>query len=340
MNTARTQVWKCIGLLSATLVIGGCATFATSKSTPLTDEMINSHKGDFQGLYDAWIKPQTQPKLRKSDGAKIAAMELPDVDTMRATETAIAKDFGRFCAANGGSLDIQPGKFGQKSVCNDAAGSYMAELDTTRFPEGIAFEFDSREMRKQKQDAERAAKETRRKSDYALLAPGSVESLSASALYGLVLEFAHDDPQNFVPKAQERLDALNEETRRIGAERKKQYELQAQAQREAKARAKENRQIGDQVCYDTDAVNIDVPTGMIVMGQEQYRTVKGNTRVVGFVEAVNKQNNKIKIRISGINFSSQEVRQALDSVSHFKGGSVNLRQDSIIWDDTHDWDGC
>lgn len=337
MNTARTQVWKYIGLLSATLVVGGCANFATSKSTPLSDQMIDSHKGNFEGLYAAWVKPQIN--LENGSGAKYGKMDVTDLDGQRATEQAISKDFERFCKANGGTLDVQPNKYGQKNVCNDVNGAFLGEIETSRFVEGLAIKVDSRELRKQKQEADQAAEDARRKRDYAHLAPDLVGSLSVPELSKLISEFENNDPQNLVPKAKERRTALLAENMRVAAERDRQHLLQMQAEHEAKMKARENRQIGDQVCYDTDAVNIDVSTGMIVMGQEQYRTVKGNTRVVGFVEAVNKQNNKIKIRISGINFSSQEFRQALDSVSHFKGG-VTLHQDSIIWDDTHDWDGC
>lgn len=333
MKTSAARLRLSLGIMTLLLTTAGCASFATSKSTPLTDDVINSHRGDFEGLYAIWIKPQIH--LESGSGAKYGKMDVTDLDTQRATERAISKDFERFCTASGGTLDAQPNKYGQKNVCTDANG-FLGEIETSRFVEGLAIKVDSKERRKRREQEAQAAADAQKQRDYQRLAS---ESVSLPDLNRLISEFEHDDPQNLLPKAKERQAALLAESMRAAAERDRQHLAQLQAAHEAKLKAQENRQIGDQVCHDAESVTIGVPTGVTIMGQEQYRKITGSARVVGFVEAVNRQNSKIKIRISAINFSSKEVTRPIDSLSHFKGG-ITLKPDSIIWDDTHDWDGC
>ena len=336
MNTTRiTNVLK-LALIGSALVASGCATFATSKSRPLADDVLQQHKGDVQGLYNAWIKPQTTVR-HQHDGSTVDILPPTDLDTMKATEAAVAKDFGRFCKSSGGSLDIQPQKYGQHNVCTDASG-YLGEIDTERFHWGLVFSEDSRQQRQQRAQEDAQIKAATERADYELLAPEKLITLDQSTLASLISEFAGNDPRNRIPKAKARLAVLQAETEKRAMEQERQREAQAKLALAAKRRAQEHRQAGDRVCYVTDDMTMKQPTGMVILGEEQYRQVRGTTRVVGFVEGMNPVNRKIQIRISGITFFAEGTSQSVDAMD-FTNGMI-FHVNDVIWDSTYRWNGC
>lgn len=147
-------------------------------------------------------------------------------------------------------------------------------------------------------------------SDYrSLPTTGSIDELNR-----LINKYESRDPKKLIPKAKVRLEEL------IAARRQHL----------------EHKQIGDQVCANGEAT-VRQSTGLVVMGEPQYRKVFGRNHIVGFVEAISGK--RIQIRISGINFSGEGADQSVDSASNWKGGST-LRINSLIWDSTYDWEGC
>lgn len=313
------------------LSLSGCAS-TPPKITPLTDQMIQSNKGDFEGLWNAWIRPQL-------NSSSVVPSE--NVDESHATEDAVASEFKRFCSAMGGITASSAQQYGRSSMCSSANGEYWGELNTTRYKDsegiksgGVGIVVNSKELKKKKAEALARAEEADRKRKYQRL---TLDSLSVSELSGLINLFNSNDPDNLIPKAKEKLAALRDaEHIRVTAwvaERKKQ-----QAIEEAALRArKERKNIGDQVCISMDST-VKKDTGYIILGQRHYQTVSGNTRIVGFVERV--VDKKIQVRISGINFYGNDgTNEPTDSFSNFNGGST-LRINSVIWDSIYSWDGC
>jgi putative hemolysin len=306
------------------LSISGCAS-TQPKSTPLTEQMIQSNKGDFEGLWNAWIKPQLNSK---------SEILVEDYDEKLATEDAIAAEFKRFCAAMGGITASNDQKYGRSSICTSTNGEYLGGFNITRYTSGIGVVVNSKELKKKKAEEMAIAEETERKRKYQRLA---LDYLSISELSGLINQFNNNDPDNLIPKAKERLASLKAaESTRVSAllaERKKQQAIEEAA---IQAR-KERKNIGDQICMNTQGT-VEQDTGYIVLGQRQYRSITGNTRIVGFVESI--AGKKIQLRISGINFTGNDgSTKSLDSFSNFNGGST-LKINSVIWDSIYSWDGC
>lgn len=147
-------------------------------------------------------------------------------------------------------------------------------------------------------------------SDYrALVSTWSIDELNT-----LINRYENHDPKNLIPNAKNRLQQL------IAARRLRL----------------EYKQIGDQICIDGNST-VNQSTGLVVMGEPQFRKVFGRHHIVGFVEAISGK--KIQIRVSGINFSGEGMNQSLESMTDWKGGST-LKVNSIIWDSLYDWDGC
>lgn len=166
-------------------------------------------------------------------------------------------------------------------------------------------------------------------------------SLSIDEMKRLILKFENRDPNNLVPKAKTRLISMIDDANSQQVIKARQQSIedrqQSQAAEEHRNRL-ENKQVSDQVCLNTKST-VKKPTGYIIMGEPQYRSVEGEARIVGFVENVNQVAKKIQIRISGINFSGGGISESLDSFSNFKGGS-KLLLNSVIWDSTYDWESC
>ena len=306
------------------LTLSGCAS-APPKTTPLTEQMIQSNKGDFEGLWNAWIRPQ----LNSS-----SVVPVVNDDEQQATEDAVASEFKRFCSAMGGVTASNEQQYGRSSMCSSANGEYLGELNTTRYNSGVGIVVNSKELKKKKAEAVAIAAEAERKRNYQRL---TLDSLSISELSGLINQFNSNDPDNLIPKAKEKLAALRDAEHirltALAAERKKQQAIEEAA---LQAR-KERKNIGDQVCISMEST-VKKDTGYIILGQRHYQTVSGNTRIVGFVERV--VDKKIQVRISGINFYGNDgTNEPTDSFSNFNGGST-LRINSVIWDSIYSWDGC
>lgn len=304
--------------------LSGCAS-APPKTTPLTEQMIQSNRGDFEGLWNAWIKPQ----LNSSNIVPV----VNDAEQI-ATEKAVASEFKRFCSAMGGITALSEQRYGYFSMCSTANGDYLGELNTTRHNSGVKIVVNSLEMRKKNAEAAARAEETERKRNYQRL---TLDSLSISELSGLINQFNSNDPDNLIPKAKEKLAALRDAEHirltALAAERKKQQAIEEAALRTRK----ERKNIGDQVCISMEST-VKKDTGYIILGARHYQSVSGNTRIVGFVERV--VDKKIQVRISGINFYGNDgTNEPTDSFSNFNGGST-LRINSVIWDSIYSWDGC
>jgi hypothetical protein len=304
------------------LAISGCAS-VPSKSAPLTDEMIQAHKGDFQGTYDAWIKPKLEI-VRSS-----LMLEVIDDKGQKATEIAIAKDSDRFCKASGGTIEVLPNKFGQKNVCRTALGEYLGEFETHRFDNGLAVYVDSRELRKKREQQAQEIEERNKQRDYERL---TSYSISLDELNRLIKKFEKNDPKNLIPKARERSALWLAENKKIDEERSRKFKESVEAQ----WKARELKKVGDRICY-TGTATSNVPTGVTVFGQQQYNHIDGRSKISGFVENINAM--RIQIRISGIAFADNfgnTMQQ--DFMDNFNGDTI--RKGSIIWDDIHSWDVC
>lgn len=315
---------KIASLSASMLLLYGCASIptGTSKVTPLADQTRKSQKEDFQGLYTMWIEPQFVNV--PGSGDRWGKIDVTDTGDQFASEKTISEGFAQFCSDMGGKSEIQPLKYGHKNVCTSAAGEYLGEFDTKRYESGLVVTFDSRDHRALQQSMHQAEAAAQNNREYQSL---SSDTLSIQQLQSLIARFQNDDPENLMPHARARLAEMLDE-------RNKEIEQT----RALKRRNLENKHIGDQICLFDDSTSMNVPTGIYVFGEQQYRKVNGLTKVVGFVEDISGK--KIKIRVSWIVFKSYTgMEQNLDSMTNYKGGT-ELKVDSIIWDSIYDWDGC
>lgn len=166
---------------------------------------------------------------------------------------------------------------------------------------------------------------------YGLLGESDID---IDKLESLISKFENNDPKNLIPAAKRRLAAMIEEESRAKIEVERRNALW-EAERK---KVLEKKQIGDQVCMETQST-MNKATGIVILGQPDYKRIDGKTKLVGFVEGLNSVSKKIQIRISGINFSGNGENISLDSFSNFKGGS-KLALNSLIWDSTYDWNLC
>lgn len=306
------------------LALAGCAS-TPPKTLPLTDQVIQSNKGDFEGLWNNWLKPQLNGQ---------GNIDIADQKQKIATENAISSEFARFCKVMDGVALSSQQKYGTKTLCTDNKGNYLGEINTTRYDGFLQVSIDSREMRQKRNEAAAAAATAENQRQYRSLA--SPDQLSMQQLVSLTSKFKDNDPDSLVPRAKEILAvmiAARDKQRSIDAENAAKQRAIDEANRRTRL---ENRQIGDQVCYLSQGT-VDQSTGYIVMGQPQYRKIYGHNRIVGFVEKI--AGKKIQIRISGINFTGQGLNESLDSLTNFKGGS-QLNINSLIWDSIYDWEAC
>lgn len=159
-----------------------------------------------------------------------------------------------------------------------------------------------------------------------------ISATTQVSLKSFIAKYEGNDPEKLVPRARKRLQDMELAAAKNEADR----ELADAKNQADRLHRLENKQVGDQVCSSGDG-SVDQSTGLLVMGEPQYRKISGRNRVVGFVEGMSGK--KVQIRISGINFTGGGINQSLDSLSGWKGGST-LKINSIIWDSTYDWDGC
>lgn len=323
VNQNMKTIYKLLSTVLA-LALAGCAS-TPSKTLPLTDQVIESNKGNFEGLWNSWLKPQLNGQ---------GNIDIADQRQKVATENSISSEFSRFCKLMDGVPLSSEQKYGAKTLCTDNKGNYLGEIVTTRYDGFLNVSMDSREMRQKRNEAAAAAAAAESQRQYRSLA--SPDQLNMQQLISLTSKYKDNDPDSLVPKAKEILAvmlAARDKQRAIDAENAAKQRAVDEANRRTKL---EIKQIGDQICSFSEGT-VDQPTGYIVMGQTQYRKIYGRNRIVGFVEKI--AGKKIQIRISGINFSGEGLNESLDSLTNFKGGS-RLNINSLIWDSIYDWEAC
>lgn len=313
----RSQVLrKAAAVLASIATVSGCAS-APSMSVPPTDQIIHKDKGNFEGFYNDWIRPQLN---------SAAVIRTHNDQESRATVNAIADGFSRFCESMGGVSDGNGQKYGYKTICTTKEGNYLGEFMITSYSDlqGIGVTVDSAALKAARAATAAAHALAERKAEYREL---TSESLSYVQLYTLVEKFKNDDPDNLIPQARERLKILADEqikkSRAWAAEQKKKNELEEASQR----REQENRHVGDKVCEN-------VPASITY----NYRTMKGYDYFIGFVENISGQ--KLQIRISGIHFSEETFRYETDIESSVGADGLKWTVGGIIWDSTYNWKDC
>ncbi len=128
-NTRASQL---VSVGGAILLIAGCASQPVN-ITPVTNEMIQSHKDDMDGLWEEWIKPQL---VSTEEGWLIP---IKRGENMIRTEEAIMDEFGRICKAGGGASTIFNDEFskGHQNTCTAASGEFVGQIHTARKYAGI-----------------------------------------------------------------------------------------------------------------------------------------------------------------------------------------------------------
>ncbi|BBO99606.1 hypothetical protein [Sulfuriferula nivalis] len=323
------------------LMLSGC-TSVPPKITPITEQNIQTSKGDFEELWNAWIKPQinwSEPGV----GSGVAVSTQKEVNS---TEQSIMDGFHRFCSSMNGITASTEQKFGYKSICTTATGDYLGAVSTSRYLAynshsrfaGIVISFDSKSIAEKRQEEKSALAAIEDEKQYRLL---SAPILPTAMLSQLIEKFKNNDPDNLIPKAKERLAALISEQKKQMAEQEAQQTRQAAAAASLKLWHQEHRHIGDQIC-NVAGGTYDEYTGIVSYGKGEYRKIEGINRIVGFVENISGK--RIQIRISGINFTGlalygRKVDVNIDELHNFNGGS-SLKINNIIWDDIYNWNDC
>lgn len=321
----RSQVLpKAAAVLAAIATVSGCAS-APSMSVPPTDQIIQKDKGNFEGFYNDWIRPQLN---------SAAVIRIHSDQERRATMNAIADGFSRFCESMGGVSDGSEQKYGYKTICTTKEGNYLGEFMITPYSDfsGIGVTVDSAALKTARAARAAALAVAERKAEYREL---TSESLSYVQLYTLVEKFKNDDPDNLIPQARERLKVLADEQRKKNlawaAEQKKKNELEEASQR----REQENRQKGDTVC-ETVPASITINDGAIV--GYNGRKIKGYDHFTGYVENIS--GHKLQIRIAGIHFTEENFRYETDIDSSVGADGLKWTVGGIIWDSIYNWNGC
>lgn len=130
-----------------------CQASATPLS-PLTDELLQSNKGDYDGLWNAWIKPSaSHPPELKPDWWEI---ELKDGEFGKEAEVVISKDLARFCSASGGNQTLEKTWDVRKYICISVTGKYVGEFDISGGGRNdMRMRFDSAQMQQARQEAQK-----------------------------------------------------------------------------------------------------------------------------------------------------------------------------------------
>lgn len=219
---------------SIVLAVSGCA---SSKIPPMTEQMIKSHKGDVDGLWDIWILPSmVQHKGRK--GIPFGADE---VGPLKTTMDSVSNDFGRYCADNEGILTTiycrpynsraecvfsdgrkapTPSQFSpnkpaivnetQIDTCN-AKGGLIGTVSLEKQPFLLVPSFDSPKLRKQQEDESRRISEEAYRALVAGLASDTLDGKAINALMNKLENFY--DRDNVFPKAREKMKVFADESR-------------------------------------------------------------------------------------------------------------------------------
>lgn len=315
---------KAAAVLAAIATVSGCAS-APSMSVPPTDQIIQKDKGNFEGFYNDWIRPQLN---------SAAVIRTHNDSESRATVNAIADGFSRFCESMGGASDGNAQKYGYKMICTTKEGNYLGEFMITPYSDlqGIGVTVDSAALKTARAAKAAAQALAERKAEYREL---SSESLSYAQLYTLVEKFKNDNPDNLLPQARERLKVLEEEQRKMNLARMAEQEKQKELEEASQRLEQENRQVGDMVCENVPA-SIMINDGAIV-GYNNH-TIKGYDHFTGYVENIS--GHKLQIRIAGIHFTEENFRYEMDLDSSVGADGVKKTVGGIIWDSTYNWNGC
>ena len=140
------------------------------------------------------------------------------------------------------------------------------------------------------------------------------------------------------------LDLLNTSTDYYIADMKKQKDIDAQIQqrnqeirnqqqnyqRMVATNAPKSNDIGRTICKDT---SVSEYTGLIVLGQPQFRTVNG-AKVIASLEAIS--NNNIKINIKGWLSDNNSIA----SGNNVMYKQTPLESGRVIWDNRDNWYTC
>lgn len=110
--------------VAVSTVLSGCA----SSPVSLPEEVIVKHKGDTEGLYDAWISPL----LTRNNGEEPYIKHNHYYD-QNYSDMKIKNGFKRFCEYSGGVADIKEIKYGYLSKCLTKSGDFISEIKTTRY---------------------------------------------------------------------------------------------------------------------------------------------------------------------------------------------------------------
>lgn len=221
---------------SIVLAVSGCA---SSKIPPMTEQMLKSHRGDVDGLWEAWIRPNI---VQKKDHSGIP-FEMNEVGPLKKTMETVSNDFGRFCSDNGGILTTiycrpynsnaecvfsdgskasTPSRFGphmpaiayetQIDTCNSKDGLIGAISLENQYPYSVLVPtLDSPKIRKQQEEASRRISEEAYKELVEGLATDTLSGKEISALMNKLSNF--NDRNNVFPKAKEKMKIFNEESR-------------------------------------------------------------------------------------------------------------------------------
>ena len=118
----------------------------------------------------------------------------------------------------------------------------------------------------------------------------------------------------------------------IQAQKTREIAAQQQYQQHLLKNAPKASDIGATVCKDT---NVNEYTGMIVLGQPQYREIQ-NARVIANLESMGNGNQNIKLNIKGwLNHNG-----GISSGPGVVYNQTPLESGRVIWDNKKDWYKC
>ncbi|MFW1959156.1 hypothetical protein [Acinetobacter johnsonii] len=127
-------------------------------------------------------------------------------------------------------------------------------------------------------------------------------------------------------------DNEKEKLKVIQAQKTREIAAQQQYQQHLLKNAPKASDIGATVCKDT---NVNEYTGMIVLGQPQYREIQ-NARVIANLESMGNGNQNIKLNIKGwLNHNG-----GISSGPGVVYNQTPLESGRVIWDNKKDWYKC
>jgi hypothetical protein len=326
-----------------TIAAAGCSTMGTSKVAPLTDAAVQSHQGNIDGVWDDWLKRQGCQSAGDNSWSEYAQCVIPFgaswtqvKNDVEATEGSVIDAFKRVCEASNARVFVIDQHGGKYLECTDSStNDSFASVKTIPENHGLSVYFKSpritRELERARQEKQAAQQKADDNYRYNLLA--NPDALGMDSLARLTVRFKDNDPRNYLPAAQKRLNELRAEAAR---EAKRAQEQRDQIAAAARSR-QEHREIGDRVCHAGDDISVKRPTGDVLFGQVQYRTINGTVMIVAYVEG--KAGYRLQLRISGLNFNSGgDQNEALSELDNYQGST--LRINNIIWDSAYNWVDC